>query len=260
MKSNKFIGLGLLVVLSLLFPLVSAAMTMNVPVAAGNYTEDITWSITTTMNATMNMTCYYNVTGGEVSMSDILGSLVANTSEEQKTFTLPVTISSYTDAATYNVSCAARNNSEAQNVSRTGLTFDSTEPVVTLFVSFEGGSQSYDGLLDYSCTTADAIDGSPTETFAVAHPSGDETSSTSLTLQSTILTFGDTNYEGDYVFTCTSTDYTSNIGTDSKTVTIDSAGYPHIVGGEKSGTSKWVWIVIIGVVVWLIYNAKKKRN
>ncbi|MBU0958385.1 MAG: hypothetical protein KKB31_00425 [Nanoarchaeota archaeon] len=266
MKINKFLGLGLLVMLSLLVvPLASAGLTstLNVPVTRGNYTSSITWNVTTLMENTKNVTCYYNVTGGPISESNILGVLVANTSANQTTFTGTVDISGYTDAATYNVTCWTRNDSGNVNNISTGdtitITFDSTDPVPTLFVDLSGASQSYGRGLDYSCTTADGIDSSPTETFAVTHPTGDSPASTSLTLQSTTLAFLDTDYQGDYVFTCTSTDYTGNVGTSSATVTVDSLGRINKISSTTKGFdigNKWIWLVLIGLGIYLI--AKKK--
>jgi len=151
-------------------------------------------------------------------------------------------------------------NSTDNSVSGTpveDITFDSTGPVISLFVDLAGDSQSFGRLLKYSCTTADAVDGTPTEVFAVAHPSEDSPSSTSLTLQSVSLDFLDTDYPGDFVFTCTSTDYTGNIGTISKTVTVDSLGAVKVVK-TTSDNNNTLWIVLLLVLVWLIWNAKKK--
>lgn len=250
-KVLLLVCLGLLVM-----PLMSAALTINVPIANGNYTTTLGLNVTTALTEAKNVTCWYNISGGDAdTTSGNLTGLIANTSASQTEFTKSVDIDAITDGSTFNVSCTAWNDTESESANLAGITFDSADPTVTLYVDLDSMSQSYGRLIEYSCVTTDGIDGSPTETFAVAHPSGDETSSTSLTLQSTYLQFDDTDCAGDYVFTCSSEDYTGNSASDSATVTVDALG--NLIVSKKAGSNKsWIWVVLIGVGIYLFMQRK----
>jgi hypothetical protein len=258
MKNQKFVSLGIFLVLCLaIVPLLSATTTINVPVTNGNYSTTLNLNVTTDLADTLNVTCYYNASGGTATT---LLTAIANTSVSQTAFTKAVTISSLTDSATYNISCIATDGASPETDSNTGITFDSTDPVVSLFVDLGGDNQAYGSLIEYSCTTTDAIDSSPTETFVVAHPTGDSPSSTSLTLQSTKLQFLDTDFAGDFVFTCTSEDYTGNSASSSSTVKVGDAGRPISVSnnsGSDSIDSKWIWMGL-GVVAIIYFVTRKK--
>jgi hypothetical protein len=258
MKNQKFVSLGIFLVLCLaLVPLLSATTTINVPASSGHYSTTLDLNVTTDLADTLNVTCYYNLSGGPATT---LLTAITNTSVSQTEFTDSVTISSLTDSATYNISCIATDGASPETDSNTGITFDSTDPVVSLFVDLGGDTQAYGNLIEYSCTTDDAIDSSPTEVFSVAHPAGDSTTSTSLTLQSTKLQFLDTDFAGDYVFTCTSTDDSGNSASSSSTVKVSDAGRPISVNknsGSDSTDSKWIWMGI-GVIAIIYFVTRKK--
>lgn len=260
MKLNKFFGLGILVLALMVIPLVSATTTLNVPLANNNYTGTISFNCTTSLNASdanYNVSLMYNVSGGT---AGTVLETVSNTSQKQSEFVdTSVLISGLTDAATYNLSCYADNGSDQEySTGIDGITFDSTAPIVGLSIDLDGEFQSFGRGIEYSCTTSDGIDSGLTETFSVAHPSEDETSSTTLALQSVKQLFTDTDYPGDFVFTCTSTDYAGNSASDTATVTIDSLGKAHISSSGNGGIdSKWIW-VIIGLLLFWIWSSSKK--
>ena len=256
---TKFFGLCLLV-MALLVPMISAAITVETPLENTNHTgtmdiyvKYVNASADMTDALAVNTTCYYNVSGWAT--VGTLSSFTANATG----FTATIDVDALTDYAAVEFNCTVGNATDTlASDTITGLTFDSTDPVVTLFVDLDGESQSYGRGLEYSCTTADAIDSGPTETFAVAHPSGDTTSSTNLALQSVHLLFVDTDYSGDYVFTCTSTDYTGNSDSDAATVTVDDLGRLKIVDGDSSSSNTWIWVVLGVVLIWAVNNARKK--
>jgi len=258
MKNQKFVSLGIFLVLCLaMVPMLSATTTINVPVSNGNYSTTLNVNVTTDLADTLNVTCYYNASGGSATT---LLTAITNTSVSQTEFTGSKTISSLTDAATYNISCTANDGSAPETASNTGITFDSTDPVVSLFVDLGGDNQAYGNLIEYSCTTADAIDSSPTETFLVTHPTGDSPSTTSLTLQSTKLQFLDTNFAGDFVFTCTSEDYTGNSASSSSTVKVGEAGrLISVDNGSSSGLGNVPFWIIIVVLILIVYFATRKK-
>lgn len=256
---NKFLGLVLLVT-SILFmsQMVFAAVAEVAPAANSNHTGSVlvncsytnVTDITTPVTA--NSSFYTNQSGAFVAQSTTGFACTASSC------TATMALTAGMDSAGVAFNCTLGNNTDtlSSGAPLTGITFDSSDPTVSLFVDLSGESQSYGRGIEYSCTTTDGVDSSPTETFAVAHPSGDETSTTSLTLQSVKLLFDDTDYTGDFVFTCTSTDYTGNSASTSNTVTVDSLGRASISGNSNGGSNMWVWIILGVLVIWLI-NKKK---
>lgn len=238
----------------LVIPMVSAATTLVAPIDNSNHTGTIALvNCTTDVANALTAAIWYNATG----VSDAILTTVANTSTGQTVFSeASVDVSSLTDVADYDFWCAVVGDSSENSTVKSSITVDNTDPVVTLFVDLSGETQSYGRGVDYSCTTTDGIDSSPTEVFSVAHPTGDTPTSTSLNLQSTKLFFVDTDYEGDFVFTCTSTDYTGNSDSSTATVTVDASGKAIRVQSNDSNT--WMYIVLGIVLIWLVNNARKK--
>jgi len=140
------------------------------------------------------------------------------------------------------------------------LTIDNTAPVVSLTVQYDGATQSYDGTLNYNCQLSDAIDSTlTTQSFLVVHPSGDTPSSTTLTRSSDDnLQFTDTDYAGDYVFTCSATDAASNTATSTATVTVGELGRINRIDNTSSSgnSNKWIYIALGIVVLYFLFNKK----
>lgn len=133
------------------------------------------------------------------------------------------------------------------------ITFDSVLPTVDLSVP---DSQSWGREIEYRCIYSDTLDSAPSTTLSVTDPSG---TATSLTAGGSALrVFRDTEEEGDYTFSCVSSDYTGNTETVTKTVTVSPLGR---ASGDttKSGKSNnnMLWIVIAGAGLAVWYFTKK---
>ena len=251
MKLNKFNCLGILLVLVVFtFPVISAATTLVSPEASSSNSGTFIINCTTAVSDALNVTIYYNATGGDT-MAIALTTIVNTTDGQTEFYDYAVSISSLTDGASYNFTCYADSGISQEYSAGSILTIDNTAPLIDLYVLYDGTTQSFDGILDYRCTLSDAIDSTlSTQSFSVAHPSGDETSSTTLTRDSSSnVQFMDTDYAGDYVFTCSATDAAGNTGTSSSTVTIDELG--NVIGLSKSGKNgnTNMLLVIVGLVV-----------
>ena len=261
MKTNKYIGLGILLILSVLvLPGIMAATALVSPTTGSNHTGTMTINCTTAVANAINVTIYYNATGGPSNGDATALITIVNTTDSQTEFVdAAVSISSLDDLATYNFSCYADGDTQELSASDNGvITIDNTAPVVNLEIPFGGAENSYGGVLDYRCSLADAIDSTlATQSFSVAHPSGDTTTSTTLTRNyETFKQFTDTDYEGDYVFTCSATDAAGNVGTSTLTVSISELGVMQVKKGSSGSNSNMIWI--IGGIVVVLYFVMKK--
>ncbi len=259
---NKFLFMSLFAICFALIavPAVSAAGAIISPVLDNNYTGTVNISMDTDVgDGVLNITCYYNASGGEAST---FWFDIVNTTDNQTNFEDSVVdIDALTDSATYNVSCTTyatgvlANDTSSVNV----VTFDSTDPTSALTIT--PSSQTFDRPLNYKCTATDALDSIAVTTLVVAHPSDDTTSSTTLTANDAgVIAFSDTDYAGDYVFTCTITDNAGN--TDSSTATRNVAvlgGAAQPAGGIGGDGMSTQTLVIIGLVIlgaFLLLNKK----
>ena len=263
MAKNKFYSLVFIALAMILaVQMVAATTTINTPIASGNYTGTVAVNVTTDFSNPLNVTCYYDADGGVVDSSDTQFTAIDNDSVADTEFTGSVTVSALTDAATYNITCIAFNdtaNESATNVA--GITIDNTAPTVTLRVLLDGDTTSYGSTVRHMCSISDSVDSSTTDTYAVAHPSGDATSSTTLTSgTSDFISFGDSDYKGDYVFTCSGTDYTGNTASDTATVTVNDLGWATGVtkenGSDLSGDNTWLLLIAAALLIYLFVNRK----
>ena len=252
MKTNKFLGLGILLLLVL--PIVVATTTVDSPITSGNYSSTLNVSISTNIANALSCSIWYDSTGAD---GKTLLTSVANTTASQTTFeNAAIVISSLSDTATYNISANCTGDTDEEAVGIESITLDSTAPSLNFLVPLGGDNEDYGREVEYRCNPSDTVDTGITTTFSVTHPSEDTTSSTTLSTSGSLAKFTDTDFAGDYVFTCASTDYTGNSASESSTVTVDDLG--RIQGGtgnESSGTSIWVWVGIIALAVVLL---KKK--
>jgi len=266
MKLNKFVCLGILAFALFTLPVIVAS-SMTLPVTGGNYTTTMALSVTVDENGVHNITsvnCTYNATGGSAEIGEATSLVViTNTTADQTVFASAVSIAAFSDLATYNISCAIYNattggvTSLNSTLYASAITIDNTDPVVVFDVKLSGEDESFDRPLDYICGVSDAMDSSVTNTFAVAHPSGDSTTSTSLTADaSDYLQFLDTDYAGDYVFTCTGTDAAGNSASETATVTINTMGRATVTK-RIAKDSKTLMIVAVLVIAGLWWFNKK---
>jgi len=260
MEKQNFLLLGILALFIL--PLMSAAVAEVTPITGYNYTGTVlvncsyvngTDELTNPTNANSDWWANSSGTWAKLSVSGFDCSATACWATAD--------ISSLTDSVYTAFNCSL-GNASAVNVSSGApvqlITFDSTDPSVSLIVQSSGSNIHNGNVVDYQCGTSDGIDTSPTNTFSVAHPSGDSVTSTSFTANLGKLTFTDTDYKGDYVFTCTSTDYTGNSASSSATVTVNELG--NIVGIKKGSSGiNTTTLILLAVVGIVLYFAFKKQ-
>jgi len=260
-RKNCLIGLAIVLAISLcMMPSVLAATVINSPVVDNNYTTTMNVSLTTAIANCLSCSFWYDSTGA--GGRTLLGT-IENTTDSQTTFENAVlSITSFSDSATYNISANCTGDTDEEAVAVNPITIDNTVPVVTLSVPLSGESESFGRVLDYKCSVSDAI-GLGTSSISVAHPSGDDTTSTTLTVNSgDYLQFVDTDYGGDYVFTCTGTDYTGNTASSTATVTMgDLMGAPRTAKKKGTGTgiNTNVLLLIGAIVVIYFVMANKKK-
>lgn len=265
MEKTKVLSLGILLVMTLfVLPSVMATTSWVAPTAGTNHSSNIAMhihfvNVTDITDPTATYTkLYYNTsttgwtevafTSFSQNGSDVTGTLAITAIPDNGKVALNMTLGNSTT------------NSTEGGVILQGLTIDDTNPTTTLFVDLAGNYQSYGRGLDYRCTTSDNIDTAPTSTLVVTHPTGAPTASTTLAAnEATVKSFDDTAYAGDYLFTCTTTDYTGNIKTSTATVTVDSLGRARTTSttGTSGTNNNWIiYAVIIGLV---LYFATKKK-
>ena len=261
MEINKFNCLGILLVLAVFaFPVISATTTLVSPAASSSNSETLIVNCTTDLVDTLNVTIYYNATGGDT-MALALAYIANTTGGQTEFYDASVDISSLTDGALYNFTCYADDGASPEYSVGNVLTIDNTNPVIDLDVLFGGESQSLGGVVDYRCSLTDAIDGTlTTQSFTVTHPTGDSPSSTTLTRNAASnLAFTDTDYAGDYVFTCSATDAAGNTATSSSTVTIDEAGNVIVSNGNDSSDSSGNNILFVLIGLFVLYLLLRKK-
>jgi len=144
------------------------------------------------------------------------------------------------------------------------VTLDSTKPTMNLKLDLSGSEhQSYGRGVEYFCGTYDGTDDGSSKydlerNVTITHPTGDATSVTVLSATEEKQQFLDTDYPGDYVFTCSALDYTGNSASSTSTVTIDDLGRIQISGGlGSSNKNMLVIIAIIGIIAYFVFNRKK---
>jgi len=144
------------------------------------------------------------------------------------------------------------------------LTFDGVAPTISKFdIMLAGQSQSYNRPIDYMCSSiSDGADNTLLKILNVTHPSGDTTTFTSLIVDTPETTqFTDTDYPGDYNFTCFAKDTAGNTYSRSAIVTVDSMGRAKVVSATKGIAGNTSTLLIIGILCLVIYFGviRKKR-
>jgi len=261
MENKILIGLILVSVL-MVMPICLAATSMVLPVAGSNHSLTVNIQASY-VNATDiaavtadNCTCYHNATGTWTAFTDTI--TVNEKATTGSNITMTGTLTSAIDDTDVSVNCSIGNETEIIGVAQVIVTaFDSTAPTLNFLVPLSSDFQSYGGAVEYKCNPSDTIDSSLTTTWAVAHPSEDTTTSTTLSTNSELTKFTDTDCSGDYVFTCTSTDYTGNSKTETATVTIDELGRINRKSSIKDNNMGWL-LIIGGVLIMLLLTKKKK--
>lgn len=262
-KNVLFSAMFLLVILSIGIGMVSAATTMNSPVASGNYTGTLNVSVTVDQNGAFNMTnvtCFYNSSGG---LATTFLVAIANTSKSSLVFENgSIDISSFTETSTWNISCDVRNgtgaNSLNQTISVASVTIDSTAPLCTL--TGDHKTIPWKGIIQLDWTSSDAVSLVSTST-TIDGPQDQTTITDTDTSDSRTLTSQETAYWGDWTVTTTATDRPGN----TATCTYEFSSYlPDDVSGEGEVTPKAplntgtivIGLLIIGAIAYFVMKKK----
>jgi len=135
MKTYKLFVLSIGLVFSMFVCLnfISAAANILSPIAFGNYSTILNVTVNSSLNATSNVTCWYNASGGT---ADVYLIEMLNITGEQIMFNSSVNIAAFTDARTYNISCSIKNLTAelavaSINISTANIRIDNTPPNVT---------------------------------------------------------------------------------------------------------------------------------
>ena len=257
-KQNKLFLTAILAVFVLaVLPVMSAATTMDSPVAGGNYSTPLNISVSVDLNGAFNMTnvtCYYNATGGAATtfLVEMLNDSHSDLIFEDAT----IAIDGLTEVATYNISCAVYNSTTLNTtVSKATITFDSTDPVCSLIR--QSKTIDWKGTQLITWTSSDALELVSTLVTIDRPEDGADMTYTDANRALTLLS-QDTKYVGDWTVTITGTDRAGNTCTSSETFK------SYLGDGEiweptapKKDTGKTVLlIVIVGIVAYFIFKKK----
>jgi len=169
-KKNIFLfGLILIAFIVLVF----AATTMDSPVDGGNYTTPFNISISVDANGANNMTnvtCYYNASGGPATtwLVEILNDTVDGLIFENSSV-----MSGLNDSLTYNISCNIYNDTGLNLTVSKNITFDSTPPNVSSYVTTVDG-EYYKSSIVLNVSVNDSIMGIDSVYFNITNSSGTE--------------------------------------------------------------------------------------
>jgi len=232
---------------------VIATTTLNVPVAGGNYSTTLAVNCTTDQANTLNASIYYNASGGAVGFANKLVT-IANTTASQTEFYQSVSISSLSDATTYNFTCYVDSGS-AQETSASSypVTIDNTDPSVSIVV--KEASTTTGRYVTYTTSLSDATSGlDGTETCTATDPEG---TSHSLSTSASGVSFELDRLisSGTWTFSCTATDEAGNTATSTDTVRVSAQGDVEVVSGTSNNI---VMIVAVIVLIWIIWALFKK--
>jgi len=279
MKKNLSLGLLSVLLITLLAFTVSAANTIavNSPVNYGNYSATMNVSITNNyINSTTgsyNVSLYCNKSGGSVDArtgSDVTKLVtISNSSAKVSNFeNAAVSISSLTDAITYNCSAYADNGSatggQAWSAAVKGITIDNTDPTITIAIA--NVYVDYMSSQSVTCSCSDNIDSAPTTTRTLTK--GNTGKTVTVTSSPYTLVGSDLNVLGKNTWTCACVDYTGNTNSESKTFTIQTD--EEIPKGQDTATTTQknntlmiiVYIVLaaIALVIVVVIIALKDNN
>ncbi len=255
-------SLLLAVVLAILvFPTISAATAIVTPVTSGNYTGTVAINVTTDgSNEGDNMTCYYNVTGGNISVSNYLITIVNSSINDTMFDDSAVSISALTDATTYNISCSVFNATGATpqaSASVAVVTFDSTNPSCTL--TGDHLTIPYKGSIALSWTSSDALSLVSTAVY-IDGPQTQTTITDTDANEVRTLTSQDTKYFGDWTVNITGTDRSGNTCIESfnfSSYLPDGVDWVEEPVKSKDTGKIALGIIIVGIVIYLAFIKKK---
>lgn len=257
-KQNLLIATILVFTMLAVLPIMLAATTMSNPVAGGNYSDDLTTTVTVDPNGAFNMTnvtCYYNATGGAATTFLVE---MTNSTPQDLVFENTADISSFDETMTYNISCNIYNGTTLnQTISVAAITFDHTDPLCSLNRLHR--TIAYKGTQKITWTSSDALSLVSTA-VSIDRPEDGSTMSYTDANKVLTLTSQDTKYIGDWTVTITGTDRASNTCTDSvdfKSYLGDGEIWEAGEPAPKKDTGKTLLLIaIVGIVVYFIFKKK----
>lgn len=259
-----------IVALSLLLasPFVMAAAELVSPVAGTNQSTTMIFNCTQSSDLpdALNATLGYNASGGAV--GTYTGVVVNDTADDQEFYSAAFSISSLSDATTYNVTCKLDNGTATVESPGVLMAIDNTDPSVSL--SLKSSSMSTGRTQELTWSSSDATTGLASVTVSVTSPNSDKCSTETWTDESgTSVQVTDTSCVGTYTVTITATDEAGNSATSTETF---KASYPgesngnlgtnffktSSEGGEDgTGSPKTAIVIIIAIIVIYFFTRKK---
>ena len=258
-RNIAVISLFAIVLAILVFPMISAATVMVAPVASGNFTTTIALNITTdASNEADNVSCYYNAAGGEATtwLATMVNGSVNDTMFDNAT----INTASFTDAATYNISCTVYNNTARKaGVERTGITIDNTAPSCTL--TGDHLTIPYKGTIALTWTSSDTA-GLVSTSVVIDGPQTQSTITDTTANKIRTLLSQETKYWGDWTVNITATDRVAKTCVASYNFSSYLPdGVDWIEPGEPTAPKDRGKIVlgllIVGVIIYFAFIKKK---
>ncbi len=233
---------------------VSATTTLNTPQNNYNYSGTLNFNCTTDLPDALNASLYYSASGGAVDTILVTNDTAKNLTE----FTVTgVDISSLSDATTYNVTCKVENSTASEESANITLTIDNTAPVISLWIKPD--EVNVDRIFKYRANISDATSRVQLLSCNITDP---KSGATNVSTNDAWYTYSQTQYRGNYNYTCTATDHAGNSAINSTIVEAKVTGVPTYLPEEEPeqvGGINFKTIAII-VVVLLIGWALTKRK
>ena len=242
-----------------ILPGVMAITTIDSPVTYSNHTTTLNISVSVDMNDMDNMTnvtCYYNLSGGAA--TTFLVEITNSTPKDLVFENSAVSITSLTDATTYNISCQVRNLTTLNTtVSNASIMLDSTSPLCS--INGDHNNIPWKGIIEITWTSSDAIERVST---AVDIDGPQDQTTVSYTDANKVLDLlsQDTKYVGDWTTNMTVTDRAGNTCTASYTFksylpSIDGVA-PVTPAEPRDKKGILLLLGIVGVVAYFIFKKK----
>jgi len=162
-KIDKVFGVFFIAVM-LAVVLVMATSTLENPITRGNYTDNVNFSINTTMPASISATIYWNESGGAVNTTTVLLN-ISNSSADQLVFTnATVNLNLLTDKPGYNFSITVTNlTGSTENVSIFTVRVGNVPPNTSAFIGIASNENLTDSIT--LNVTADDLDDNVSSVF-----------------------------------------------------------------------------------------------
>jgi len=256
-KQKLILPIAIILAMTFVVTIVSAAVESSIGpggiIIGGNYSSsNFLVNCTTASDADdcegcLNATIQYASDGGDAVNGTTLCTIVNNTddditfmsSENSACATAYAALTEVDNTPGYNFTCSFYNKSETgkfpvinASYSIWNVGVDNTAPTVTLSADYS--SVNLGRYFKYTISISDATTGLNTESTYVycnmTDAEGDVDKDGVISTSASGTDFKHTDVAGDYVISCTATDYAGNVATDTETVTAKTTGAPIQVG------------------------------